>query len=268
MLNDKAKCGLLELKEGIFLDNHPKEAYVWYEKDWTHDDYEHKHHRAQLVYVEEGYQYFHVAHCTYLVPQHHVIWIPSGIAHRTTSEAKRVNLMTILFQPILTDDFYQQVHVFLAPPVLREMILYASKWNKLEGTNKEEDHFLRTILLTLPAVCEEALSLQIPIPKDERLHPVCRFINTNFGNTLAIDVLSELAHMSVRTLQRTFKKETGITLQKYIQLIRVLKSVELINTEQYTLTQVAHLVGYKSLSAFSLSYLTIMKSKPKHLKSS
>jgi transcriptional regulator GlxA family with amidase domain len=39
------------------------------------------------------------------------------------------------------------------------------------------------------------------------------------------------AQMSVRSLQRIFKNETGITLQKYLQLTRILKSIELIDTE-------------------------------------
>lgn len=37
--------------------------------------------------------------------------------------------------------------------------------------------------------------------------------------------------MSVRSLQRIFKNETGITLQKYLQLTRILKSIELIDTK-------------------------------------
>ncbi|WP_238319422.1 helix-turn-helix domain-containing protein [Bacteroides propionicifaciens] len=48
-----------------------------------------------------------------------------------------------------------------------------------------------------------------------------------------------------------------------MQLIRILKSIELLDTKQYTLTEVAYRVGYKSLSAFTNSYATIMKTKPK-----
>jgi len=68
--------------------------------------------------------------------------------------------------------------------------------------------------------------------------------------------------MSARTLQCIFKSETGITVQKYHQLIRILKSIELIDQRKYTLTEVAYMVGYKSLSAFTSSYQSIMKSTP------
>ncbi len=45
------KCGLLEKRKGEFDDEINIAAYVWYEKDWTHDDYDHAHHRYQLISV-------------------------------------------------------------------------------------------------------------------------------------------------------------------------------------------------------------------------
>ncbi|MGJ1284943.1 AraC family ligand binding domain-containing protein [Sphingobacterium spiritivorum] len=72
MQNDM-KCGLLEQKQGELSDTISKHAYVWYEKDWKHDDYEHIHSRAQLLYVEEGYQYVHLEQKIYLLPQNHVM---------------------------------------------------------------------------------------------------------------------------------------------------------------------------------------------------
>ncbi|WP_213083887.1 AraC family transcriptional regulator [Chryseobacterium lactis] len=257
------KCGLTEEKQNLFVDTIEKEAYVWRENNWKHDDYEHVHQRAQLTFVEDGYQYFHIDQRIYLVPQHHVIWIPSGKAHKITSEAKTVNLMLFLFKSVFEDDFYRNVHVFSVPPVLKEMLLYASKWNKSLIENEEQDIFFKAILKSLPNFCKESNRLEIPVPADTRLIPVCQDINSNFKYNLDIDSLAEKAQMSVRSLQRTFKNETGITLQKYHQLTRILKSIELIDAQQYTLSEVAYKVGYQSLSAFTSSYFTVMKTKPR-----
>ncbi|QBJ85345.1 AraC family transcriptional regulator [Chryseobacterium gleum] len=263
MQNDIMKCGLIEETESHFIDSIEKEAYVWCEKNWKHDDYEHRHSRAQLTFVEEGYQYFHIDRKIYLVPQHHVIWIPSEKGHKITSEAQTVNLMVFLFKSVFEDEFYKNVQVFAAPPVLKEMLLYASKWNQSLGENEEQDVFFKAILKSLPNFCKESSSLEIPVPADTRLIPVCNEINTHFKYNLDIDSLAEKAQMSVRSLQRIFKNETGITLQKYLQLTRILKSIELIDTRQYTLSEVAYKVGYQSLSAFTSSYFTIMQEKPK-----
>ncbi|WP_435525951.1 helix-turn-helix domain-containing protein, partial [Chryseobacterium indoltheticum] len=60
-----------------------------------------------------------------------------------------------------------------------------------------------------------------------------------------------------------FLKETGISIKKYAQLIKILKSIELIDSNQFTLSEIAYKVGYKSLSAFTSSYQAIMNMKPK-----
>jgi AraC-like DNA-binding protein len=263
MQNDNLKCGLSKQTNSQFVDTIEKEAYVWCEKDWKHDDYKHSHNRSQLTFVEEGYQYFHIGDKIYLVPQNHVIWIPSGKSHRISSEAKTVNLMVFLFKSVFNDNFYQNVQVFAIPAVLKEMLLYASKWSQSLAEDEEQDIFFKAILKSLPNFCKESSFLEIPVPKDERLIPVCHYINSNFKYNLDIDLLAEKAKMSVRSLQRIFKNETGITLQKYHQLVRILKSIELIDTKQYTLSQIAHSIGYQSLSAFTSSYFSVMKSKPK-----
>ena len=263
MQNASLKCGLSEKREGHYVADIATNAYVWYDTNWKHDDYKHKHHRSQLTFVEEGYQYFHMDEKVYLVPQNHVIWIPSAKEHRITSESKTVNLMIMLFKSVPEKDFFQDVHVFSAPSVLKEMILYASKWDKELIDNEEKTSFLNALLISLPSFCKENNSLQIPVPADNRLIPVCNEINRNYQYAFDIDELAKLAQMSVRSLQRIFKQHTNITIQKYLQLIRILKSIELLDTNQYTLTQIAFMVGYKSLSAFSTSYFSVIKEKPR-----
>ena len=257
------KCGLTEKKKGRYTDSIGIDAYIWYEKDWKHDDYDHVHQRYQLTYVEEGYQYFHIENKIYLVPQNHLIWIPSGKNHHAESDAATVNLMVVLFRSVFDHAFYDDVHVFSAPPVLKEMLRYAAKWNQMTEAEEEQKYFLNALLYSLPHFCSEKESLSIPIPADKRLVSVCNYINRNYSETLSIEILAEISIMSVRSLQRIFKKETGITIQKYTQLIRILKSIELIDTRQYTLSQIALMIGYKSLPAFTNSYFSIMKEKAK-----
>ncbi|RAJ72804.1 AraC-like DNA-binding protein [Chitinophaga dinghuensis] len=266
MQNAKLKCGLTEKNAGQYTDDIPSDAYIWFEENWQHDDYEHSHQRCQLTYVETGYQYFHIDKNIYLVPQNHVIWIPSDVRHRATSAAKTVNLRVVLFKTVPAQGFYQNIHVFSAPAVLKEMLLYASKWNKLLTEDEEKSVFLNAMLSSLPYFCDESGSLQIPVPTDIRLIPVCNHINKNYQYNFDTEELADMAKMSVRSLQRIFKQETNITLQKYMQLIRILKSIELIDKKQYTLSQIAHMVGYKSLSAFTSSYYALMQTKPKSKK--
>ncbi|MGH1517193.1 hypothetical protein [Chryseobacterium sp. JK1] len=35
-----------------------------------------------------------------------------------------------MFKSVFEEEFYQNLQVFAAPPILREMLLYALKWNQ------------------------------------------------------------------------------------------------------------------------------------------
>lgn len=261
--NDMDKLGNEKKLIGEYVDNIAADTYVWYDAQWKHDDMEHQHRSFQLNYITEGYQYFHIDKKIYLVPQNHIIWIPSAKPHKTTTESSSVNLMSVLFKEVPKEDFFMNTHVFPAPAVLKEMLLYASKWNRVLDIDKEQKLFLKALLYSLPNFCEESMALEIPVPSDDRLIPLCNYINKNYRFNFDIQALANMANLSVRTLQRIFKKETGITLQKYLQLVRILKSIELLDTKKYTLTEIAYKVGYQSLSAFSLSYSSLMKDGPK-----
>ena len=130
---------------------------------------------------------------------------------------------------------------------------------------EDEDQviFLQAMLVSIPNFCKESKFLQVPVPVDLRLLPVRNYLNNNFMYKLNLEMLGETAKLSVSSLQRLFKQETGITLQKYVQLIRILKSIELIDTKQYNLSEIAFSVGYKSLPAYTDSYLSVMSPKPK-----
>ncbi|WP_286769747.1 AraC family ligand binding domain-containing protein [Sphingobacterium sp. 40-24] len=126
----------------LIIEGIQKSTYVWFEENWIHDDELHSHRKGQLIYVEQGFQYLTVAGKMYLLPQNHVAWIPSGALHKTNSHSERIKLMVLFFDPPQFDSsqehlFFNQVQLFSAPKVLREMILYTEKWSKLREENEQ-----------------------------------------------------------------------------------------------------------------------------------
>lgn len=265
MQSDKEALGDSTLAHGKYVDtNIAGNAYVFYEDNYTHDDQPHAHLSYQLTFVAQGFQYIHIGANSYLVPPNHAIWIPSNLMHRTVSTGTATSLTVVLFKVVPNHAFYQQITVFAVPNVLKELLRYAAKWNHQLKVDDEQVAFLQAILLGLPNFSAAQNTLQIPVPADQRLKVVCDYINHHFKATDSLSFYAGLAHLSERSLQRIFKAETGITIKKYIQLIRVLKSVQLLSDRKFTLSQVAVMVGYQSLSAFTSAYKQIMQAKPKH----
>ncbi len=256
------KCGMIKISPTVLVDKIPKSSFVWYEDDWVHEAEPHSHKRAQLAYVEEGFQYLHIDKKIILLPQNHAAWIPSNLLHKTTTEATSIRLMTLFFDVEEQDAFYDNTCIFTVPVVLKEMLKYAAKWSKKQEYSIEEEAFLLAIFRELPNFVKHSLTLSIPVPEDSRLTVVCHYINKHFCEDINIIELAEAANLSLRTLERIFKKETGITVLKYIQLVKIIKSIEYLGTGEYTISEVAHKVGYKSLQAYSTSFYMLIKERP------
>jgi Transcriptional regulator containing an amidase domain and an AraC-type DNA-binding HTH domain len=239
-----------------------KSTFVWFEENWIHDDELHRHQKGQLIYVEQGFQYLTVEGKMYLLPQNHVAWIPSDALHKTNSHSESIKLMVIFFDVSREDQFFQQVQIFSAPKVLREMILYTEKWSKLIEENEHENIFLTALMSELPYFCTQLLQLEITLPHENRLQTLLNHLHGHYTETIKMDEIASLSNLSLRTIERLFKKETGMTLAKYQQLLRIIKSLELLSTKKFTISQIAYKVGYKSVQAFTNSFYAVMKYRP------
>jgi YesN/AraC family two-component response regulator len=65
------------------------------------------------------------------------------------------------------------------------------------------------------------------------------------------DYLSEKLRHPYLHLSRVFSDQTGMTLEKYIILIKMEKIKELISYDQLTLSEIAYMMGYSSVQYLS-----------------
>jgi hypothetical protein len=86
----------------------------------------HVHDLHQLEYAFEGVVQVETCAERFLAPPQQAVWIPAGVAHRTTlAKARNVS---IFFDPEMINGKGDRVRVFPADPVLREMTIYALRW--------------------------------------------------------------------------------------------------------------------------------------------
>lgn len=78
------------------------------------------------------------------------------------------------------------------------------------------------------------------------IHRVQDYVQTNLEKDTNLPVLSEIACMSSRSLTRTFKRATGITVNEYVTFIRKERLKELTKIPGYTRKQLAQFCGLKS----------------------
>ncbi|AZA83637.1 AraC family transcriptional regulator [Chryseobacterium lactis] len=252
----------MNANDSIKIDELKKPYFVWFEENWIHDDVLHQHQKGQLVYVESGFQYITIQERIYLLPQNHAVWIPPDVIHKTNSHSEKIKLMIMFADVEKKESFYHEVNVFSVPPVLKEMIKYAEKWSKLLTKDHDENVFLKALFNELPRFVEHSLKLHICLPKDKRLTGVIEYLHDHYHTEIKMEDLGETALLSSRSLERIFKKETGLTLSKYQQVLRIIKSLELLSLKDLTISETAYEVGYKSVQAYTRSFQSVMQFRP------
>lgn len=80
-------------------------------------------------------------------------------------------------------------------------------------------------------------------------------------------LLSELLHMSYDSISETFSKYEGETLEQYIINRRLDKVKELLMYTEFTLTEIAYLTGFSSLTHLSRQFKEHNGLSPSHFKS-
>lgn len=78
------------------------------------------------------------------------------------------------------------------------------------------------------------------------VHEVQDYVQENISEKLSLNCLAVIANMSSRNLTRIFKKETGITINDFISMIRKENLQKLLPNPDITRKQMANLCGLKS----------------------
>lgn len=83
-----------------------------------------------------------------------------------------------------------------------------------------------------------------------RLKQIYNFIHENYQRKITLDDIALNLHISKNECCRFFKKYTGSTLFEYLTTFRIIKSIELLQDSNLTITEIALSVGFTSSSYY------------------
>jgi AraC-like DNA-binding protein len=105
------------------------------------------------------------------------------------------------------------------------------------------------------------IPLQLPLPSDERALRVSAWLRSHPDDPCPLKQLPGRAGASVRTIERLFQRETGMSFGKWRQQLRLLQSLRLLAAGR-AVTAVALEVGYDSPSAFIAMFKRALGTTP------
>jgi len=219
---------------------------------------EHYHDRDQIVYACQGVMTVETSQGMWVLPASRALWIPSGIPHAVRM-AGEVSLRTLYLRPKLVRGLPRECTVVNISPLLKELILYACQFEALNKRIEARRHLIEVILDLLRS--SQTLPLQLPRPVDPRAQCVADLLYCDPGSPVPTEEICTRAGASKRTIERLFRQDTGMTLGRWRQQLRLIHSMRLL-AQGTKINSVASEAGYSSASAFILMFKSVLGTTP------
>jgi AraC-like DNA-binding protein/quercetin dioxygenase-like cupin family protein len=211
---------------------------------------EHTHEWPQLVYAARGVMTVEVADAAWIVPAHRAVWVPAEVPHSVVMTGN-VSMRTLYVSPVLTDGLPRACQTIEVSPLLRELILETVRMEMLHCDRPGDARLIAVMLDQLAAV--KAAPLRLPMPSHPRLRSIAERLRTVPLEDTSLELVSKLANLSARTVERVFSTETGLTFVRWRQRMRMLHALKLL-ADNEPVTRIALAVGYQSPSAFIAAF--------------
>jgi AraC-like DNA-binding protein len=218
----------------------------------------HRHDWHQLVYVAGGAMRVDTPMGSWVVPPDRAAWIPAGFEHAIQMTGA-VTMRTVYLRPDLSERLLQACRVIQVSPLLRELVLETLQRGMLLLTIAEEAR-LAGVLADQTLGTHEAL-LQIKLPKDPRARTVAARAQADLSHVIPAGELIQGCGASMRTIERLFVEETGLTLGRWLQRARALHAIERLAAGD-SVTSAGLAVGYDSTSAFIALFKRVLGRTP------
>ena len=240
----------------------------------------HWHNDLEINLIREGEAIFQVYQKSYRVRTGEGFLLNRNVPHSCSSPGnEHVRYSTILVRPdFLYGDFGSDVERKCFQPFLQNSAIPCIHLTGFDENGKEilqklnqvEEAFDRKRfcyeLKIKGLLCEafamilyghrQELTKFVPanLQELERLEKMLNYLNMHFTEVISLQDLADQVHLSREVCCRLFKKMTGKTITGYLEEYRVNKSFSLVQSGQYSMTQITEMVGFSNPSRFASAF--------------
>lgn len=174
----------------------------------------------------------------------HAVWVPSGVRHGFTTRTN--SAMLPVFIPV--DHLAMIVRRPGVIPVDHDLrLLFAAHLEASHTIIRPNVDIDRQILALVEG--SVVVDRDPPLPTSAAAVAVAEALRFNPGDSRSVEELAASAHASVRTIERAFRAEAGMTLRQW-RIHNRMEAAGALLRSSTSIDAVAHRVGYTSTSAF------------------
>lgn len=100
--------------------------------------------------------------------------------------------------------------------------------------------------------------------KKTTLRSVIEYIEDHLAEDLSLSAIAAFVHLSPYHFARLFKESVGLPPHQYVIQSRIDRAKLLLSTTNWTLTTIAHTVGFANESHLALHFKRFTRLTPRH----
>jgi len=220
-----------------------------YPAGWHIEAHSHARHH-QLIYAVQGVMLVQAEAGRWVVPPTRGIWMRSGMLHEIRCVGE-VHMRSLLVAVDAAPSLLEQTQAVGISALLRELIRSAMDVQQPYAPGTRDGRLMRLILDELRGL--PVLPLHLQMPADPRLRQICETLRVQPDDASTLADWARRLAVDVKTIQRLFVKETGMTFGQWRQQARLLHGLELLAGGSKVI-DVALALGYESPSAFAAMF--------------
>lgn len=206
----------------------------------------HAHSSDQLIYATRGVMQVSAGQGYWVIPPQFAVWIPARTAHRIRMSGA-VSMRTLYLRRRSGEHLPSTCTVFHVTPLLRELVVEAVRVGQLRVRSRLH-RALRDLIV---AQLEHAspVPASVMLPRDPRALRVAHEYIARQADAAPLVAVCARVGVSVRTIERAFRRDVGTSFDAWRRQVRLMKAVELL-ANGCAVKEVAYEVGYRQPSAF------------------
>jgi AraC-like DNA-binding protein len=214
----------------------------------------HAHDLDQLTVITESAAIVETDDLYVVHPCMHALWLPAGVYHSIFAP-RRFYLHALYFEPRAIRagaETQSRPQVLGLNNLARELVLFLCEAPRVSQRGPRHAHALALLTDFLADAKEDSFSL--PRPHGDRARKLADYFTAHPNDSRSLEIVAaEVGGASLRTFERAFLDETGLSLAVWRRQSRLLTSLTLL-AEGKSIGEVARAVGYDSAAAFSTAF--------------
>lgn len=237
---------------------------------------------CRLFFVFSGKGSFRLNSKTVPIEEDTLVYIPSGMPYQLRYDNRTLFRMLVLnfdwtqesrtvtesMEPSFCRDFREKKWIRTPPPFDTPVVLSAPTLkellqNILSETSARHPDYMEYSSVLLHTVLLEIRRMTLPGGPDNRLvRQITEHLCEHFAEDLSLSSLSAQLNYHEKYLNRVFRRETGVSIHRFLLNYRITRAKKFLQKTQLSITEIANLCGFPNQPHFSATFLKIVGTSP------